>query len=67
MSSKGKKILLISLLVIGLGAGIVLIWKNQPAEVTQEDVQTGNEIAEDEDLLNAIDMATSDEETTSPE
>jgi hypothetical protein len=63
MSKKAKKILFISLGVIGVAAIALVVWMKQPAEITKEDIKKAEEVAADPELDALINDAASGEET----
>lgn len=54
MSKLKKRFLIFGITILVIG-GVLLIWMKQGATVTETDVQKGQEVAEDDELLNAID------------
>ena len=54
MSKLKKRFLIFGITILVIG-GVLLIWMKQDATVTETDVQKGQEVAEDDELLNAID------------
>jgi hypothetical protein len=63
MSKKAKKILFITLGVIGVAAIALVVWMKQPAEITKEDIKKAEEVAADPELDALINDAASGEET----
>jgi hypothetical protein len=63
MSKKAKKILFITLGVIGVAAIALVVWMKQPAEITKEDIKKAEEVAADSELDALINDAASGEET----
>jgi hypothetical protein len=63
MSKKAKKILFITLGVIGVAAIALVVWMKQPAEISKEDIKKAEEVAADPELDALINDAASGEET----
>jgi hypothetical protein len=63
MKTKKKKLMIALSVLLVLGVSLV-IWMKQPPVVTETDEVKGQEIAVDDDLLNAIDAGVNGQENT---
>lgn len=59
---KRTKIILILLVLVASAGSTIAWWATRDAEVTADDKTKGEEVAHDEELLNAIESGQSQEE-----
>lgn len=65
MGSRTKKRVIISVVFLLVLIAGLFIWMKQPAQVTEQDVQKAEEVAVDEELLNAIETGSTEKEDSS--